>query len=248
MRSFSGKTSTTKLRRSRVRAPPSSFLMEFFITFILSFIFGASTLVIGVKNLIHSILILILSLLNKGIKLCSDRIQNIVHSILIIFFSSSTCFLEAKISFKNCSEKNVCALAAECKAPELTADASISQTISWFEVAAGAICIFGTVFFVVSAAISNPLAAATVVGGAGKAVQVVQQIELTPEQAQLLAKLWNGSSILAQKKTCFAIKQYCDALPPDAKNIRIGEIFNFIEGMFPELTFYQIMLTLMRVF
>jgi len=34
--------------------------MEFFITFILSFIFGASTLVIGVKNPIHSILILIL--------------------------------------------------------------------------------------------------------------------------------------------------------------------------------------------
>ena len=34
--------------------------MNLFITFILSFLFGASTLVIGVKNPIHSILILIL--------------------------------------------------------------------------------------------------------------------------------------------------------------------------------------------
>lgn len=34
--------------------------MEFFTSFIISFLFGASTLVIGVKNPIHSILILIL--------------------------------------------------------------------------------------------------------------------------------------------------------------------------------------------
>ena len=172
-------------------------------------------------------------------------IKSLFNVIFTLCIAGSSCFLSGKREFTKCTEGDVCSLAGSV-VPQIAEGASTAQGNHWYGAILGivaAVIVVGVVVGGVSLALANPPAAAAVVGGVGTATQ-----QLTPEQAQFIARMWGSLWVKSRDKVLYGIKKYCETLPPETENIRVGDISSFIENLFPELSFYNILLVLMEVF